>query len=261
MSLECSRHGIPRPRLTVEPGRAIVGRAGVTVYRVAVVKRVGDGRRIVAMDGGMSDNPRPALYGAQYPVRLIGRRVDAPLRPATVVGRHCESGDLLAEDVSLPDDVHAGDLLAVPCSGAYHHSMASNYNLVGRPPVVALAVELDKLTVFGPVSVLKQKVAPVGFDRTMTVELWLYPDALPNLELFTKCRPSQALRVAAETRSVWCAASGGWTRPRDGLPVCWSARWLESCTRCSGSHCQPGRGAARGGRPPAATHPNREPQV
>jgi diaminopimelate decarboxylase len=139
LGLECARHGIPRPRLTVEPGRAIVGRAGVTVYRVAVVKRVGDGRRIIAMDGGMSDNPRPALYGARYPVRVIGREVTVSLRPATVVGRHCESGDLLAEDVSLPDDVHAGDLLAVPCSGAYHHSMASNYNLVGRAPVVALA--------------------------------------------------------------------------------------------------------------------------
>ncbi len=139
LSLECARHGILRPRLTVEPGRAIVGRAGVTLYRVAVVKRVGDGRRIVAIDGGMSDNPRPALYGARYPVRLIGRQVDVALRPATVVGRHCESGDLLAEDVPLPDDVHAGDLLAVPCSGAYHHSMASNYNLVGRLPVVALA--------------------------------------------------------------------------------------------------------------------------
>ena len=111
----------------------------MTVYRVAVVKRVGDGRCIVAMDGGMSDNPRPALYGARYPVRVIGRDVNAPLHPATVVGRHCESGDLLAEDVSLPDDVHAGDLLAVPCSGACHHSMASNYNLVGRPPVIAVA--------------------------------------------------------------------------------------------------------------------------
>jgi diaminopimelate decarboxylase len=125
LGLECARHGIPRPQLTVGPGRAIVGRAGVTVYRVAVVKRVGDGRRIIAMDGGMSDNPRPALYGARYPVWVIGREVTAPLRPATVVGRHCESGDLLAEDASLPDDVHAGDLLAVPCSGAYHRSMAS----------------------------------------------------------------------------------------------------------------------------------------
>lgn len=139
LSLECARHGISRPRLTVEPGRAIVGRASVTLYRVAGVKRVGDGRHIITMDGGMSDNPRPALYGVRYPVRVIGREVNAPLRPATVVGRHCESGDLLAEDVSLPDDVHAGDLLAAPCSGAYHHSMASNYNLTGRPPVVALS--------------------------------------------------------------------------------------------------------------------------
>lgn len=84
---------------------------------------------------------------ARYPVRVIGRTVDAVLRPATVVGRHCESGDLLAQDVPLPDDVHAGDLLAVPCSGAYHHSMASNYNLVRRPPVVAVADDQADLLV------------------------------------------------------------------------------------------------------------------
>jgi diaminopimelate decarboxylase len=139
LSLECARHGIPWPRLTVEPGRAIVSRAGVTVYRVAAVNSVGDGRRIIAMDGEMSDNPQLAGYLARYPVRVIGRKVDAPLRPATVIGRHCESGGLLAQDVHLPDDVHAGDLLAVPCSGAYHHSMTSTYHLAGRPAVLALA--------------------------------------------------------------------------------------------------------------------------
>ncbi len=135
---ECRHQGIAVPRLTVEPGRALIARAGVTVYRVAAVKH-GVARTFVAVDGGMSDNPRPALYGARYPMRLIGRAVHAASAPVTVVGRHCESTDVLAEDVSLPADVAAGDLLAVPCSGAYHVSLASNYNQIGRPPVVAVA--------------------------------------------------------------------------------------------------------------------------
>ena len=134
----CRSAGLRVPRLTVEPGRALVARAGVTVYRVAAVKR-GLRRTFVAVDGGMSDNPRPALYGARYPVRRFGRPVRVPSAPVTVVGRHCESSDVLAEDVPLPVDVAAGDLLAVPCSGAYHASLASNYNQIGRPPVVAVA--------------------------------------------------------------------------------------------------------------------------
>jgi diaminopimelate decarboxylase len=137
VNFECASHRIPVPRLTIEPGRAIVGPAGVTLYRVVTVKH-GTSRTFVAVDGGMSDNPRPALYGARYSVRLVGRRSNASGRTVTVVGRHCEAGDLLAEDVPLPSDVHAGDLLAVPCTGAYHHSLASNYNLVGRPPVVSV---------------------------------------------------------------------------------------------------------------------------
>ncbi|WP_134662104.1 MULTISPECIES: diaminopimelate decarboxylase [unclassified Amycolatopsis] len=135
LSYECSSHDFPLPRLTIEPGRAIVGPAGITVYRVCAVKR--GARTFVAVDGGMSDNPRPALYGARYTARLVGRRTKAARTPMTVVGRHCESGDVLA-DVCLPDDIHVGDLLAVPCTGAYHHSLASNYNLVGRPPLVGV---------------------------------------------------------------------------------------------------------------------------
>ncbi|MBN9746442.1 diaminopimelate decarboxylase [Amycolatopsis sp. A1MSW2902] len=135
LSYECSSHDFPLPRLTIEPGRAIVGPAGITVYRVCAVKR--GARTFVAVDGGMSDNPRPALYGARYTARLVGRRTKAARTPMTVVGRHCESGDVLA-DICLPDDIHVGDLLAVPCTGAYHHSLASNYNLVGRPPLVGV---------------------------------------------------------------------------------------------------------------------------
>ncbi|MEV0469875.1 diaminopimelate decarboxylase [Streptomyces prunicolor] len=142
----CARAGLPVPRLTLEPGRAIVGPAGVAVYRVLAVKRTGD-RTFVAVDGGMSDNPRPALYGARYAPRLIGRPATAPPRLVTVVGRHCEAGDILADEVALPGDVRPGDLLAVPAAGAYHLSMASGYNLVGRPPVVAVSDGIARVLV------------------------------------------------------------------------------------------------------------------
>ncbi|GAA0241125.1 diaminopimelate decarboxylase [Cryptosporangium japonicum] len=136
LALECGRHRIPVPRLTVEPGRAIVARAGVTLYRVLTCKTTAGGTRLVAVDGGMGDNLRPALYGARYTVRRIGRLTSAPTTPATVVGRYCEAGDVLARDVPLPADVRPGDVLAMPGTGAYHHSLANNYNLVGRPPLV-----------------------------------------------------------------------------------------------------------------------------
>ncbi|MFD9699827.1 diaminopimelate decarboxylase [Lentzea sp. NPDC059081] len=135
LNYECALHRVPVPRLLIEPGRAIVANAGVTLYRVCAVKE-GTTRTFVAVDGGMSDNPRPALYGAKYAVRLVGR--GGRPKPVTVVGRHCEAGDVLADTVLLPADVHAGDLLAVPVTGAYHHALASNYNQVGRPPVVAV---------------------------------------------------------------------------------------------------------------------------
>ncbi|MCX4455969.1 diaminopimelate decarboxylase [Streptomyces sp. NBC_01340] len=142
----CARAGLPVPRLTLEPGRAIVGPAGVAVYRVLAVKRTG-AHTFVAVDGGMSDNPRPALYGVRYAPRLIGRPSCAPPRLVTVVGRHCEAGDVLADEVALPGDVRPGDLLAVPAAGAYHLSMASGYNLVGRPPVVAVSHGIARVLV------------------------------------------------------------------------------------------------------------------
>ncbi|MGW1377848.1 diaminopimelate decarboxylase [Streptomyces sp. NPDC002446] len=134
----CAAAGLPVPRLAVEPGRAIAGPAGVVLYRVLSVKRTGT-HTFVAVDGGMSDNPRPALYGVRYAPRLVGRGSLAAPEPVTVVGRHCEAGDVLATDVQLPGDIRPGDLLAVPVAGAYHLSMASGYNLVGRPPVIAVA--------------------------------------------------------------------------------------------------------------------------
>ncbi|MFJ9979455.1 diaminopimelate decarboxylase [Streptomyces cyaneofuscatus] len=137
LAASCAAAGLPVPRLVIEPGRAIAGPAGVALYRVLAVKHTG-GTMFVAVDGGMSDNPRPALYGARYAPHLISARPAAEPVVATVVGRHCEAGDVLASGVPLPGDVRPGDLLAVPVAGAYHLSMASGYNLVGRPPIVSV---------------------------------------------------------------------------------------------------------------------------
>lgn len=134
----CAAEHFPRPQVVVEPGRAISGRAGVTLYRVCSIKTQNNGRTFVAVDGGMSDNPRVSLYGARYEVALANRHPLGLKQRVTVAGRHCESGDEIARDVELPADLHPGDLLAVACTGAYHHSMASNYNMVGRPALVAV---------------------------------------------------------------------------------------------------------------------------
>jgi diaminopimelate decarboxylase len=124
------------PRLMVEPGRSIAAPAAITLYRVGTVKRIPHGRTYVAVDGGMSDNPRPVLYGAGYEAYLPAR-IDEP-RPlaCSIAGKHCEQGDLVVADARLPDGVRVGDLLAVPVTGAYGYSMASNYNKVPRPAVV-----------------------------------------------------------------------------------------------------------------------------
>ena len=134
----CAAEHFPRPRIVVEPGRGISGRAGVTLYRVCSVKTRPGGRTFVAVDGGMSDNPRVSLYGAQYTVALANRHPVGPRQRVTIAGRHCEAGDEIARDIELRADVRPGDLLAVACTGAYHHSMASNYNMVGRPSLVAV---------------------------------------------------------------------------------------------------------------------------
>ncbi|MDR2381912.1 MAG: diaminopimelate decarboxylase [Bifidobacteriaceae bacterium] len=139
---ECQREKIGVPHVSVEPGRAIAGPAGITIYTVGVVKEVtipGGGKRLyVSVDGGMSDNIRTALYGADYSATLASRRSAAPPRLARVVGVHCEAGDIVVEDEYLPADIAAGDILAVPVTGAYCHSMGSNYNQVPRPPIVAV---------------------------------------------------------------------------------------------------------------------------
>jgi len=126
--------GLPKPEIWLEPGRSLVGRAGVTLYRVGSVKRLSE-RTWVAIDGGMSDNPRPQLYDARY-TALSATRVDEPVdEVVSVAGMHCESGDVLIDDVALPSP-RRGDLLAVPATGAYTLAMASNYNGVPRPAAV-----------------------------------------------------------------------------------------------------------------------------
>ena len=141
---EFGKVSLPVPRLSVEPGRSIVGSSCVTVYTVGTVKRIPGVRTYVAVDGGMSDNIRPALYGARYEA-FLANRMDAPAGPrVTVCGKHCESGDVLIKDVHLPDDVASGDLLCIPATGAYTYSMANNYNRVPRPPVIL--VEDGKMT-------------------------------------------------------------------------------------------------------------------
>ncbi|MGV2903980.1 diaminopimelate decarboxylase [Microbacterium sp. AGC62] len=138
----CAARGIPVPALSFEPGRAIVGTAGVTLYEVGTTKDVtvatGAVRRYVSVDGGMSDNARPALYGAQYSARLASRAGSGEPRLSRVVGKHCESGDIVVDHEYLPDDLVPGDLLAVPATGAYCVPLASNYNHVPRPPVIAV---------------------------------------------------------------------------------------------------------------------------
>ncbi|WP_030169394.1 diaminopimelate decarboxylase [Spirillospora albida] len=135
---ECRAYGLAMPRLTVEPGRAIVGPGGVTVYEVGTVKDVEGLRTYVSVDGGMSDNLRTALYGAEYTCVLASRTSEAPPMLGRLVGKHCESGDIVVRDVWLPEDLAAGDLVAVAATGAYCRSMASNYNHVPKPAVVAV---------------------------------------------------------------------------------------------------------------------------
>jgi diaminopimelate decarboxylase len=139
---ESAAVGLPTPRLVVEPGRAIAGPGTITLYQVGTVKDVAVSptaqRRYVSVDGGMSDNIRTALYGAEYDVRLLSRASDGQPALGRVVGKHCESGDIVVKDAWVPDDVVPGDLLGVAATGAYCYSMSSRYNLIGRPAVVAV---------------------------------------------------------------------------------------------------------------------------
>lgn len=142
---ETARLGIACPRISIEPGRSIAGPAGMTIYTVGTTKTVWvefEGnhhpRRYVAIDGGMSDNPRPVLYDADYTAVLASRTSQAQPVLSRVVGKHCESGDVVVNAVYLPEDTDHGDLLVVPATGAYGHAMSSNYNMLPRPAIVAV---------------------------------------------------------------------------------------------------------------------------
>ena len=138
----CATHNLAMPLVSLEPGRNIVGPTMFTLYEVGTVKDVvidgGKVRKYVSVDGGMSDNIRPSLYDAQYSAVIAQRKSSAPLQLSRLVGKHCETGDIIINDLQLPSDIAPGDLIATPATGAYGRSMASNYNHVPRPPVIAV---------------------------------------------------------------------------------------------------------------------------
>ena len=137
LTQECDRLGWQLPKLVVEPGRYLIAKAGVSIYSIGTIKQSSNGTHFVAIDGGMSDNPRPALYNSQYTALVLGKPVTESAQKYTISGKLCESGDRLITGALLPD-VERGDLLVIPVSGAYQLSMASNYNLIGRPAVLWL---------------------------------------------------------------------------------------------------------------------------
>ena len=147
MRERCSELGTSMPRIALEPGRSIVADAGLTVYTVGTVKRIPGYKSYVSVDGGMTDNPRYALYGSPYTIVPVKAPVGEDAVPCSVVGRCCESGDILQENVPMPTDIGRGDLLACLTTGAYHYSMASNYNRIPRPPIVMIDGERSYVAV------------------------------------------------------------------------------------------------------------------
>jgi len=144
----CQKLGIKMPSIRMEPGRSIVADAGLTLYTAGTVKRIPGYKNYVSVDGGMADNPRFALYGSPYTVCLASRMTStAPTFTCSLVGRCCESGDILQENVTLPADIKRGDVIAVLTTGAYNYSMSSNYNRLGKPPVVMLRGGKDYIAV------------------------------------------------------------------------------------------------------------------
>jgi diaminopimelate decarboxylase len=174
----CRAHDVPVPRLAFEPGRSIIGPAGITLYSVGTVKPVpieGGVRHYVSVDGGMSDNARTALYGADYSARIASRVSDAPPALVRVAGKHCESGDIVVDADYLPADVAPGDLLAVAATGAYCWSLANNYNHVPRPPVVAVRDGVARVIVRGEREA-DLLARDAGLDAVGTAEASVVPD-------------------------------------------------------------------------------------
>ena len=171
LAARCAERNLPVPTLVAEPGRSIVGNAGVTLYRVGDRRVLGDGRTVIAVDGGMSDNIRPMLYDARYTVALAGRPGVSQRETVMIVGRHCESGDVLADTVILPADIERGDLLAFAATGAYTYSLASAYNRVGRPAVVAVRD--------GKARMWLRREEATDLDRLEAPAAWSAPAAEP----------------------------------------------------------------------------------
>jgi len=205
LTRRCADLGLPVPRVAAEPGRSIVGNAGVTLYRVGDRRVLGDGRTVIAVDGGMSDNVRPMLYDARYAVALANRASAAAEGTVTIVGRHCESGDVLADAVQLPGDVGPKDLLAFAATGAYTYPLASVYNRVGRPPVVA--VEDARPTLW-----LRREDAG-DLDRLEATAARSEPHAKPSGIVFRPAEP----RDARAFQSFWRAivAEGRYVRTEE----------------------------------------------
>ena len=147
MKSKAASLGITMPEVAFEPGRSIVADAGMTLYTVGTVKRIPGYKSYVSVDGGMTDNPRYALYGSPYTILPVSGKHTEESDNVSVVGRCCESGDILQENIPMPKDIKRGDLIACLTTGAYHYSMASNYNRIPRPPVVMLNGEGDRLAV------------------------------------------------------------------------------------------------------------------
>ena len=201
----CAEFGLPVPSVAAEPGRSVVGNAGITLYRVGDRRVLGDGRTAIAVDGGMSDNIRPMLYDARYTVALANRASAAAETTVTIVGRHCESGDVLADAVRLPDDVGPGDLLAFAATGAYTYPLASAYNRVGRPAVVAVEDAQPMLW-------LRREDAG-DLDRLEATDARSTPHAKPPGIVFRPAEP----RDARPFHSFWRAivAEGGYVRTEE----------------------------------------------
>ena len=144
MNAACDDLNMTSPRLIIEPGRSIIGPAGVALYSIGAIKDIPGVRRYVSVDGGMGDNIRPALYQASYEVIAAGKSDQEPSQKVTIAGKYCESGDILASDIMLPE-LQSGDIIAIPATGAYCPSMASNYNLNPRPPMILVNDGVSRL--------------------------------------------------------------------------------------------------------------------
>ncbi len=188
------RRGLPPVHTLVEPGRSVVGTAMLTLYRVGTVKASAGGPTIVAVDGGMSDNIRPMLYGSRYTVAFAGAPRGVSPTSVDVVGRHCESGDVLARDVKLPVEPRPGDLLAFAATGAYTYSMASTYNRVGRPAVVAVRE--------GTVVPWLRREEPADLDRLEAAPPATLPRSRPESIEIRPARPGDARSFLELYRSV-----------------------------------------------------------